>query len=227
MDKTNETKQDSSQVNEDSSGGGKGTTSDTEARTYSEDELGKAVNDALAKAGRDAKTLADKEADLNARQEAINAKQAEIDEQERQRDAAELEAARSDPNLMKVYQDKQSQKRESASIGAQKADIKKQRDALDRDKAEHESEIKAARETQMEIEIWKIAEAEGVDPAQLKDTMKDLDLTTVEQAKSVAKRLNKQPQDKTRHDSLLTSGKSQDWHELSPDEKIRHAVSQK
>ena len=211
MDEIKETQKNSPQSPGKASEGSEETTPKADAKTYTEKDVEKAVQVALTKAGRDDKTLTDKEATLNAQQESINARQAEIDDAERQRDAAELAAAKGDPELLKVYQDKQVQKREVAGITAQKADLKKEREALDRSKAEHEAENKAARETQLEIEIWKIAEAEGVDPVELKDTMKDLNLTTVEQAKSVAKRLNKKPEDGTTEkkkapDSLVTSG---------------------
>jgi len=184
-------------------------TSKKEAKTYTESEVKQRESDVLAAAGREAKTLADKEADLNARQEAINAKETKIDEQERQRDAAEFEAARGDPNLMKVYQDKQSQKRESAGIEAQKADIKRQQAEIDRSKAEHEAEIRAARDTMMEIKIFEIATKYKVDPVALKN----LNLPTVEQIEEVAKVMPKlppkgegEPTEPPTPDSNVTSG---------------------
>jgi len=190
-------------------------TPEDQAKTYTEEEIeeikAKAAQDARVAAGRDAKSLETREAALNAREEAIKAEEAKIDEIRRQRDAAELADARGDPDKMAAYQAKKNREQEDTDLKAQRGAIKKEREALDRDKAEHEAEIKAARETQLEIEIWKIAKAEGVDPVELKDTMEDLKLTTVEQAKGLAKRLNKKPGDeavekKSTHDSLLTSG---------------------
>ena len=191
-------------------GGSEETTPKKEAKTHTEAEVNKAVQVALTKAGRDDKVLTDKEAALNTQQEAINARQAEIDEQERQRDAAELVAAKGDPDLLRVYQDKQVQKREVAGITALKADLKRQQAEIDRSKAEHEVEIKAAREATMERKIFEIAAEEEVDPMDIKKAMEELNLTTVEQAKSVAKRLAAKKPETTKTkitvDSGVTSG---------------------
>jgi len=190
-------------------------TPEDQAKTYTEEEIeeikAKAAQDARVAAGRDAKSLETREAAINAREEAIKAEEAKIEEIRRQRDVEELAEARGDPDKLAAYQAKKGREQEDTDLKAQRSAIKKDREQLDRDKAEHEAEIKAARETQLEIELWKIAEAEGVDPVELKDMMKDLNLTTVEQAKTVAKRLNKKPDDeaaakKSTHDSLLTSG---------------------
>ena len=184
-------------------GGSEETTPKKEAKTHTDAEVNKAVQVALTKAGRDDKLLTDKEAALNAQQEAINARQAEIDEAERQRDAAELAAAKGDPELLRVYQDKQVQKREVAGITTQKGDLKKEREALDRDKAEHEAEIKAARETMLEVKVWQIATKYKVDPVALKN----LNLPTAEQIEEVAKVMPK-------------LGEAEATEELTPDSNV-------
>ena len=206
MDETNKTPQDPLQEPGQASKGSEGTTSKKEAKTYTEEEKQRAVSDALATAGRDAKALANQKADLDARQEAINAKQAEIDEQERQRDAAELEAARGNPELMRVYEDKKSQKRVSASIEAQRADIKKQRETLDHDKAEHEAEIKAAKETQREIVIWGVASAKNIDPVRLKNLSVKFNIESKEQVEALAEE--------------IASGKAEPTEPLTPDSNV-------
>jgi len=201
MDETKETKQDAS------SAGGDGTTSKETTRTYTEEEKQKAVSDALAKAGRDAKTLETREAALNAEKEAVETAKAEIAEVQKQIDKAELEAAEGDPARLRELQAKKSYKALLADLETKKKELNKQEADLNRSKAEHESEIEAARKTQFEIELWKIAEAEGVDAAELKETMKELNLTTVEQAKAAAKRLNKKPSGTAFDpDSGVTSG---------------------
>jgi len=197
MDKTKETEGLPSVNAEKAPKGSEGTTpKETEAKTYNEDEFQEALQADRIKRGRDDKSLSDREVAVKAREDANKA------EQER-RDAAELAEAQKDPDRLAVYQSKQAER--------QRTKKQDERDAAqDKREAEHESEIKAARETQLEIEIWKIASTEGVDPVELKDTMKDLKLTTVEQAKTVAKRLNKKPKEpadkKKTHDSLVTSG---------------------
>lgn len=166
-------------------------TSKEQAKTYTDEDVKKQVSDALATAGRSAKDLSDKEASIKAQEERNNAALARIEEFERQRDQAELTEAQGDPDLMREYQKKQAQKREQTTIESQRADLKKGQEELARSKAEHEAEIKSARETQMEIKLWQIAADEKVSPVELKDTAKDLNLTTIEQVEAVAKRLRK------------------------------------
>ena len=216
MDETIKATQD---IPKESSEGVVGTTSTEEAKTYTEQEKDKAVNDALAAKGRDYKTLANKEADLNARDAAINARQAEIDEKERQRDAAEFEAAKGDPEKFKEYQAKKSYKDQLTDIEKSKRELKKQQDELTRDKAEHEAVIRASQETKMEVELWKVAEAEKVDATQLKEAMKDLNLTTVEQAQALAKRLSKAPAPVVPTPDSLAGGGSVKTDQQSLDER--------
>jgi DNA repair exonuclease SbcCD ATPase subunit len=185
-DETKETTQDTSPEKETPSGGKPGTTSEPEAKTYTEEEKQKAISDALAKAGREAKALADKEAALNARQEAIDAKQAEIDEAERRKEAAEFEAAKGDPELLRAYQDKQASKKELADILKQKADLKKEREVLDRDKADHEAEINEAKEAQHEILVWQVASDKGIDPVRLKNLSVKFKIEGKEQLEELA-----------------------------------------
>lgn len=173
------------------------TPKETDAKTYTEDQFQEALQKDRIQRGRDDKSLTDRETAVKAREDANKA------EQDR-KDAAELAEAQKDPDKLAVYQARQAEKNRAKSLAEGEAN-------LARDKAEHEAEIKAAKDTQMEVKIWEIAAEHGVDPVELKDTMKDLNLTTVEQAKAVAKRLNKKPQDetlkkKTTHDSLVTSG---------------------
>jgi len=174
-----------------------------EPEVFTKAQVDEAIQKDRIQRGRDVKALTDREVGLDAREEAIKAQQAEIDEIKRQRDEAELAEARGDPTKMRAYQTRKSREQEDVELKAQRDALKKDRAILDRDKAEHEAEVKVARETQLEIEIWKIAEAEGVDPVELKDMMKDFNLTTVEQAKTAAKRLNKKPVDETTKKPLI------------------------
>ena len=189
MDKTEDTKGLSSETPGQASKGSEGITSEKEAKTYTQNQVDKAVSDALSTAGRGAKALEQRENVVKAREDTNKA------EQER-RDAAELAEAQKDPDQLAVYQARKAEEKRAKSLDEREAD-------LARDKAEHEAEITAAKETQLEIELWKIAEAEGVDPVELKDMMKDLNLTTVEQAKTAAKRLNKKPVDETTKKPLI------------------------
>jgi len=209
MDETKETNQDASQK---SSDGRPGTTSKEPAKTYTEEERDKAVNDALATAGRTAKELDDRKAGLDAERQELDDLKGEVTKVQEQIDQAELEAAKGDPERLRELQAKKSYKDLLDKLEAKKKELDKREAELNRSKAEHESEVNAAKQTQLEIELWKIAEAEGIKAEDLKKGMKDLGLTTVEQAKTLAKTLKtgKQPESKKGEkfdpDSGVTSG---------------------
>jgi hypothetical protein len=157
-------------------------TSKTEAKSYTEEEVNKRISDALAAKGRDAKTLTDREASLKAEREVIEADKVKIADWQRQRDETELAEARRDPDKLAAWQKKQNDKTRDAEFATRETNLKKR-------EAEHAEMVKAAQETQMEIKLWEIGVKYKVDPVILKDTMKDLNLTTVEQAEALAKRL--------------------------------------
>ncbi|MGA2669963.1 MAG: hypothetical protein ABSF21_00880 [Dehalococcoidia bacterium] len=209
MDETKGKPEDSLQKPGQTSQGTEGTTPTT--KTYTEDEVNKRISDALAAKGRDAKALADKEASLNARDEAIKAHEAEINDIKRRRDEAELEDARRDPTKLTAYQERKAREKNQLDLQAERDALKKDRAALERDKTEHAEALKAAQETQLEIELWEIGAEFNVNPVTLKDTMKDLNLTTAEQAKALAKRISetlKRPAESEplKVDSGVTSG---------------------
>jgi hypothetical protein len=173
-------------------------TSTKEARTYTEEELNKATekakNDALAAAGRDAKKLSDWEASLKAQQSETEGTRAEISKIQEQIDQAELEAARGDPAKLKELHAKKSYKNMLADLETQKKELAKQRQQLDRDKAETAETVKAAQQHQMETKVYEIAAKYDLNPEDLKAGIKDLNLTTVEQAEALAKRLGRLPE---------------------------------
>jgi len=214
MNETKKTKQDISQ-DETSSAGEIGITSEPKAKTYTESEIQKAVSDALAKAGRDAKSLEAKAAQLKADQEAIEAQKSQIAEIQRQIDEAELEAARGDPVRLREIQAKKSVKTQLAEIEKQKAELRKQQAEIDRSKAEHESEVRAVRETNKEITIWQIATAKGVDPMRLKTLSEKFNIEEKEKLEELAgeiasgKPQDESPKKKITPDSLVTSGNRQ------------------
>ncbi|MFO7997293.1 MAG: hypothetical protein R6U93_09220 [Dehalococcoidia bacterium] len=206
------------------------TTSEKPTRTYTEQEAQKLVSDALAAKGRDAKALADKEASLNTLQEEIKAAQAQIADFERQKDEAELEAARRDPDKMAEYQQKKSYRKLMQDLETQRKDLKRQQDEFNRQKAEHEAEVQQTRQTTMEVKIWQIGAKYGVDPAMLKD----LNLPTVEAVEAVAKRLGtakpKETAEPFKVDSGVTTGGGaptlEQLSKMTPDEYAAHRRKQ-
>ena len=196
MDETKDTKGLSSETPGQASKGGEGNTSDTEARTYTEEEKRNAISNALAKAGRIATAIEKREATVKAREDAIKAEQ-------EKRDAAELAEAQNDPDKLAVYQSKQAER--------QRTKKQDERDAAqDKREAEHEAEINAAREAQKEIVVWQVASAKGIDPERLKNLAEKFNLEGKEQIEELAEEIASGKPDATKKkitpDSLVTSG---------------------
>lgn len=190
-----ENQRDTSETTQDTSAGQKGT-SQPETPTLTEAQAKaretKAVSDALAKAGRIAKQLEQKEA-------AITARQAELDARQKALDDAELEAIKGDPDLETQYRRKQDFAKKETALAAD-------RRKLEQEKIEHQTEIDAARASKKEITIWEIAQRHGVDA----NTLKELNLETPEQIESVAKAMAAgkaaEPPPGGEPDSLKTKG---------------------
>jgi hypothetical protein len=175
-----------------SEGEAQGTSTD-KAKTYTVEEVNKAIekakNDALAKAGREDKTLAEKKADLDAREESVKARLARIEEWERQQDTAELAEAQKDPDKMRAYRDKQADKTRAKTMDERETDLKKREGALSKREAEAQAKVTAAEEAMLGMTIYEIAARHDLNPEDLKAGVKDLNLKTVEQAESLAKRM--------------------------------------
>ena len=169
-------------------------TSTEQAKTYTEEELNKAIekakNDALAQAGREAKKLSEWEANLKTQQTEIDDTKAEITRLQEQIDKAELEAARGDPDKLKEYQRKKSYKDQLADLENAKKELRKQQETFEREKAEHAETVKAAREVTLGMKLYEIAARHNLNPEDLKKDMKDFNLTTEAQVEALAKRLS-------------------------------------
>lgn len=189
MDETKETQTDSLPEGK-APEGSEGTTPEVEAKTHTEKEKDKAIQLALIKAGRDAKSLSDKEVALKAEKEAIEAEKAKLVDWERRRDQAELDEARRDPDKLAAWQKRQTEKTRDAEFTKREADLRKNEADLRKREAEHEAEITAARETKFEMSLFELGGKYEINPTVLKDTTKDLGLTTVEQIEALAKRLS-------------------------------------
>jgi len=162
-----------------------------EAKThYTDEEVKQLIQEDRVARGRDAKTLTDWEASLKTQQAEIDDTRTEIAKIQEQIDQAELEAARGDPARLKELQAKKSYKTLLADLETKKKELQKDRAVFDHDKAEQAETVRAVQETQLEVALWKIGAKYKVDPVILKDTIKDLKLTTVEQAEALAKRLS-------------------------------------
>jgi hypothetical protein len=190
MDETKETQENSLQEKETASKGSEGTTPTEKAKTqYTQEEVDKLLQADRIKRGRDDKTLTNRGADLDAREEAVKAREAKADELERQQDAAELAAARGDPVKLAVYQAKQADKTRAKSLNEREAAIVKREQEQTRKEAEHAETVKSTQQTQLEMKLYEIAAKHEINPEELKKGMAELNLTTAEQVESLAKRI--------------------------------------
>lgn len=177
MDENKDTKQGGPQTTGQTSGDVKGSTPAPE--TYTKESQEKAVSDALATAGRTAKALTDRETAVQASETAVKAAEAKVAEAQKAKDAAELEAARSDPDQLSAVQKKQALKAREDALAKSEAE-------LARSKAEHQSDIGAAKTSQVEKKAMEIATQYKVDAATLvkfggssPETMEELAKTLV------------------------------------------------
>jgi len=219
MDETNVTTQDSSPEKETPPGGSEGTTPQAEAKTYTEEEYQKALQADRIQRGRDAKSFELKEKSLTEKEEAINRRQAELDEQEKQREDAEFEAIRNNPEAVDWYNKNKALKEERKAL-------QKERENVEREKAEHTAELEAAREAQREINIWQVATAKGIDPMRLKTLSEKFNVEGKEKLGELADEIasGKSEPSKTSHDSLVTSGGKQDHSSIRFDKEAPSAT---
>ena len=190
MDETEETKENPLSETETASDGSEGTTPKGEAKTqYTQEEVDKLLQADRIKRGRDDKALETRKTDLDAKEEAIRAREAKVAEREAAEDAAELAEAKTDPDKMAAYKAKQAEKSKSKSLDEREAAIKKERAELDRNKAEHAERVRAAEEVTLGMKLYEIAARHELNPEDLKAGVEDLNLTTEAQAEALAKRM--------------------------------------
>lgn len=176
-----ENQKDPSGTAQDTSGGTK-ETSGGEPETLTREEAQKQTSDALAAAGRDAKSLDVRGKSLDAREEALKAEQAKITQWQTERDEAEEESLKDDPEGLKFLRKKQA-------LATKEKKFSDDRATLERDEAEHKARLDAAEETEREIVIWEIAQKLGIDASKLKELSTDLNLQTKEQIERAAKEM--------------------------------------
>jgi len=184
--------------------GGEETTPKVEAKTYTQEELDRAIHAARSQAGRDAKSL-------ELRDQALTSREKALKEREEKLEAAELEGLKNDPQKLDIHQQRKA--------------LREERAALEKEKAEHQAEIEAAREIQRELDIWEIGEKYALDPQMLKDLNLPLD-----QTEAVAKRLSEARPKETKEiktDSSVTSGGGKDLSKLTTRQLISRGLKEK
>ncbi len=165
-----------------SSGDGTGTTPAELPKTFTESEVQKAVNDALAKAGREAKALELRKVELEKEKTEHTAWLEERKKAEKERDEAEAERLKDKPEELSIYQ-RQKRLREA------EAALVESKQAFEAERLTHAERIKAVEETERETTVFEIATELNGDPVILKATAGELNLTSNDQIKALAKRL--------------------------------------
>jgi len=215
MDETKDPLQGTPQGTGNSSGAGDGITS-KDSGTYTKESQDKAVNDALAHAGRDAKGFSERETAVQAREDAAKAYEEKVAQAQRDKDAAELEAARNDPDKLSALQRRQHARAEADELAREKAD-------LARSKAEHEDALKALKQSGILENANRLAKEHDVDPSLLVEFGGD-NLETMEKlAKKLASNAGNKPPDPLHPDSSVTTGGGKDLSGKSPLE-LAHAA---
>jgi len=206
MDGTEERK-DTSQGG-DSSGGQKGT-SDKTSGTFTKDTQDKAVQDALSAAGRDAKSISDKAAEAeeiltNAKKSQADIK-AERDQWQKDREEAEQEAVKDDPEALKSLKVRQAQARKES----EQSDRQREQDARDETLKEREEQTRVIKRTQLAAEI---AVEKGVDVGTILELAKNDSREAMEAVAAILPpKVDKKP---LKSDDGTTLGGGASWEEI-------------
>ena len=201
---------DASQVG-DTSKGEKGTSEKT-PETFTREQVGevskKAADDALSGAGRTA-------ADFEKREVAVKAAEDRVAQERKDRNQAELDAVKGDPEARSAIEERHKH-RET------KSELAKVKQELDTEKEKSKEASAQAVETDRTVKAAEIAAKHDVDLGALIKFTDGSPEAMEELAKALPKKGEAKPSIR------LDSGKmigGEDWHSLSPDEKIRRGTN--
>jgi chromosome segregation ATPase len=164
-------------------------------KVYKESEVNDLINQRHSKLD---KQIAGLTKEVTSADERVKAAEDALKQYQEQIDQAELEAARGDPAKLKELQGKKSYKNMLADLETQKKELGKQRQQLERDKAETAEKVKSAEQITLRDNLWEIAAKAEINPQELIDGVNELKLTTIDQAKALAKRLGRPPEGETK-----------------------------
>jgi len=197
----------------DETGEDQGTSEGTEGTSEQEPTLTQAqakkmVSDALSDAGRTTKEQDARKVEQDAREQGLT-------EWQKERDAAEREAVKDDPEKLDVVKERQKNRADAAENR--------------RVKAENEAANKAASDSNLAILCFTIGTKHKVSHEDLKEAAIKYNLTTEELIEDLAKRMAKgeaTPPPGKKPDSGKTKGGTGGPSDLSPDEKIRKGLEE-
>ncbi len=205
-----ENQKDASQIG-DTSGGDKGTSEKT-PETFTREDIDKvsqkAVSDALSKAGRTATAFEKREV-------AVKTSEERVAQERKDRDQAELDAARGDHEALSAIEQRHKYRETKSELAKVKQELEGEREKTKEASAQ-------AGEIDRTVKAAEIAAKHDVDLGTL---IKFTD-GSPEAMEELAKALPKKGGAKTpiKLDSGRTIG-GEDWHALSPDEKIRRGTN--
>jgi predicted RNase H-like nuclease (RuvC/YqgF family) len=154
---------------------GEGSPSTPPEKTYTESE----VNKRHAKLDKTVASLTRERDTLKQSLESVNT---QLDELQRRIDESETEKYRDDPDGLKSLQAKRE-------LRKQQDELKKQRQEIENEKTANADKLKRADELEVEITVWKVAQAHGIDANTLKGKCQKFNLTTEEQIEEMAQTL--------------------------------------
>ena len=157
----------------DSSGDAKGSTSET---TFTKAQLDEAIrnakSDVLAEIGR-------KNKDLESREAKLTAWEKQQEENRRKAEEAEEDKLRDKPDALKILQERRKLNSEREALNAEKA-------ALEQEKAGHTEKLTEGEKAKRELNVFRTAQAKGVDAEVLLAKCEKFKLTAAEDIAEMA-----------------------------------------
>jgi len=158
-------------------GEGDGTSPAQEPETFTKAQFDAAVQKARIDTGREAKARADE-----ALNKSLKEKDDAIGDLQRRIDEIDNEKYRDDPDGLSHLQEKRK-------LNQEKSELKKQRQEIEDEKAANADKLKRADELEVEITVWKAAQAHTIDADALKAKCQKFNLTTEDQIEEMAQTL--------------------------------------
>ena len=188
----------------------------TEQETFTRDQVNEFLQAYQGRKDKEIASLTAKVTELSSLQTQLNETQARLKEIDEAKEKAELEAAADDPDLMATIKRRQDIRRELHEFEQQKKE-------LSTEIAQNEDTLSKLNELGKWDEATKLAKEFGVDA----ETILKFGAETPEEMRTYAERYSKVL--KGTGEKLprpeKVSGEPQSWRDLSPEEKIRKAVS--
>ena len=218
-----ETKEQQDSLQKETAPAGDGGT--TPPETYDKAQVEKIIQEDRIARGRDFATLEQQRKTLEAQQQEVQQGLQRISEWERQRDAAEFEAAKGDPIKLDVYNRTKAVKDHAELLKTREAKLKEQEAELQRRDAELKAKEEAAAKQQFSDIVFEVSASSGVHPEAIRKKAEELKLTTKEQIAAVA--IGLKDSSSFEPDTLIGKGTRKDLKSMTADQKLQEGFMQK